>query len=247
MKWMKVLTLFFVFILTFGMKGQDSLAYEQELDTTAYSDDSLASVPYLPVDTFVKRNFDGSFKSKYKGEAFDYTEKAPKPKPAEKRDPSFPFEGLLEAFVYFLYIVIGLGIIIGVYILVSVLLGKEGAWLLNKKSDDKSIFYGDELDQSADTDFKSLIQKALEVNDYRLAIRYQYLFLLQKMSHKNIIELHKDKTNSDYQYEIKNVTLRQSFGYLSYIYDYAWYGEFEVSRPDYEQVAKAFDETLQMI
>jgi hypothetical protein len=67
------------------------------------------------------------------------------------------------------------------------------------------------------------------------------------MSHKNIIELHKDKTNSDYQYEIKNAPLRQSFGYLSYIYDYAWYGEFEVSRSDYEHAAKAFDETLQMI
>ena len=246
MKCTYILILSFV-TLTLSLKAQGSLAYEQELDTTAYSDDSLASVSYLPVDTFVNRNFDASFKSKYKGEAFDYTEKVPKPKPVERTDTSFPIEGLLDGIVYFLYIVIGLGIIIGVYILVSVLLGKDGAWLINRKSDDKSVFYGDELDQSADTDFKSLIQKALESNDFRLAIRYQYLLLLQKMAHKNIIELHKDKTNSDYQYEIKNATLRQSFGYLSYIYDYAWYGEFEVSRPDYEQAAKAFDETLQII
>jgi Domain of unknown function (DUF4129) len=244
MKWKYIWILSFV-TLTLSLKAQDSLMYEQEVDTTEYSDDSLESVPYLPVDTFVKRNFDSSFKHKYKGDAFDYTEKNPKPKTRE--DNSFPIEGLLDAFVYFLYIVIGIGIIIGVYILVSVLLGKEGAWLINRKSDDKSVFYGDELEQSADTDFKSLINKALESNDFRLAIRYQYLLLLQKMAHKNIIELHKDKTNSDYQYEIKNATLRQSFGYLSYIYDYAWYGEFEVSRPDYEQAEKAFDETLQMI
>lgn len=244
MRWKFVLILT-IFLLTFGINAQDSLAFAQELDTTIYDDDTLESVSYLPIDTFVKRSFDSSFKDKYKGEAFDYTEKKPKPKKIE--DPSFPIEGLLEAFIFFIKILIGLAIIIGVYMLVSVLLGKEGAWLINRKSDDKTVFYGDDLQQAADTDFKSLIQKALETQDFRLAIRYQYLFLLQKMSHKNIIELHKDKTNSDYQYEIKNATLRQSFGYLSYIYDYAWYGEFEVSRPDYEQAAKAFDETLQMI
>ena len=245
MKWKYAWLLCLVFMLAYGLKAQDSLAYNQELDTTLYSDDSLAEVSYLPIDTFVKRNFDSGFKEKYKGDAFDYTEKAPKPK--TKEDTSFPIEGLLEAFIYFIYIIIGLGIIIGVYILVSVLLGKQGAWLINKKSDDKTVFYGDDLEQTSDTDLKSLLQKAIETNDYRLAIRYQYLFLLQKLSHKNIIELHKDKTNSDYQYEIKNVSLRQSFGYLSYIYDYAWYGEFVVSRSDYEQAAKAFDETLQMI
>ena len=245
MKWKFGLLLCLVFMLAFGLKAQDSLTYDQELDTTLYSDDTSISVTFLPIDTFVKRNFDSGFKDKYKGEAFDYTEKVPKPK--TKKDTSFPIEGLLEALIYFIYIIIGVGIIIGVYMLVSVLLGKQGAWLINKKSDDKTVFYGDDLQQSSDTDFKSLLQKAIETNDYRLAIRYQYLFLLQKMSHKNIIELHKDKTNSDYQYEIKNVTLRQSFGYLSYIYDYAWYGEFGVSRSDYEQAAKAFDETLQMI
>ncbi len=245
MKWKYGLLLCLVFMLAYGLKAQDSLGYNQELDTTLYSDDTSISVSFLPIDTFVKRNFDSGFKDKYKGEAFDYTEKKPKPK--KIKDPSFPMEGLLEAFIFFIKIIIGIAIIIGVYMLVSVLLGKKGAWLINRKSDDKSVFYGDDLQQTSDTDFKSLLQKALETNDFRLAIRYQYLFLLQKMSHKNIIELHKDKTNSDYQYEIKNVGLRQSFGYLSYIYDYTWYGEFVVSRSDYEHSAKAFDETLQMI
>ena len=232
-------------VWTFEMKAQDSLLYDEESDTAFYADDTLSTVTFVPIDTFQKRNFESYFKNKYKGEAFDYTEKPTKPK--TKKDTTFPLAGLLDGFIYFIYFIIGIAVIIGVYMLVSVLLGKEGAWLINKKSDDKTVFYGDELHQSADTDFRLLMRNALEANDFRLAIRYQYLSLLQKMSQKNIIELHKDKTNSDYQYEIKNKTLRQSFGYLSYIYDYAWYGEFEVSLNDYEHAAKAFDETLQMI
>lgn len=242
MKRKYVLMWAFVSLLAFTLTAQDSLMYEEEIDTSVYSDDTLSSITFVPIDTFQKRNFESSFKNRYKGEAFDYTEKS-KPKTMENRN-SFPWAGLLEGIIILIYIIIGLGVIIGVHILVSILLGKEGIWLINRKSDDKTVFYGDDLQQVADIDFKTLIQQALETNDFRLAIRYQYLFLLQKMSSKSIIELHKDKTNSDYQYEIKDTTLRQSFGYLSYIYDYAWYGEFDVSRPDYDQAQKAFDETL---
>jgi len=236
--------IFLLYLLSVELSGQDSIMYEQELDTSYYEEDSLKSLPFVPIDTFVKRNFETSFKTRYEGDAFDYTEK----KAVKRNDPNISFlSGLSEIIVVIMYVIIGLAIIIGVYVLVSVLLGKEGAWLINRKSDDKAIFYGDDLQQVVDTDFKKLIQQALETNDLRSAIRYQYLYLLQKLSYKNIISLHKDKTNSDYQYEIKDTSLRQSFGYLSYIYDYAWYGEFTISLADYEQAARAFDETTQMI
>ena len=245
MKWIFILLFYLIFAAPMCLYSQDSVSYEQEIDTSNSSKDTLEVVPLITVDTFVKREFDSSFKSKYNGKAFDYTETIAKPK--EKKDTSISLSGLLDVFVYLIYIIIGLGIVIGIYILVSVILGKEGNWLINKKSDDKTVFYGDDLQQVADSDFKYLIQQALEANDLRSAVRYHYLLLLQKLSNKNIISLHKDKTNSDYKHEIKDITLRQSFGYLSYIYDYAWYGEFEISRADYEQVARVFDETTQMI
>jgi hypothetical protein len=66
-----------------------------------------------------------------------------------------------------------------------------------------------------------------------LAIRYYYLTSLKGLSTKEIIEYHKDKTNSEYLFEIENTTIRKEFSYLSYIYSYVWYGEFHVNEASF--------------
>jgi hypothetical protein len=67
------------------------------------------------------------------------------------------------------------------------------------------------------------------------------------MSEKQIIEWDVEKTNSDYIYEIKSAELKARFEYLSYLYNYMWYGEFAVSIEDFEKAKKAFETTLKSI
>ena len=95
------------------------------------------------------------------------------------------------------------------------------------------------------TNFKTLINKALEKNNYRLAIRYHYLQVLKHLSKKGQIEWDTEKTNYDYYREIKDEKTREEFQYISYIYDYCWYGEFEISNEDYNKGALAFNKLLE--
>ena len=67
------------------------------------------------------------------------------------------------------------------------------------------------------------------------------------MSEKSIIDWNPEKTNSDYWYEIKIESLKNDFSYLSYLYNYIWYGEFEITESSFESMKKTFEATIQSI
>jgi hypothetical protein len=67
------------------------------------------------------------------------------------------------------------------------------------------------------------------------------------MSEKELIEWDVEKTNSDYLYELKSPQLKANFEYLSYLYNYIWYGEFDLNTQEFEKAKKAFDSTIQTI
>ena len=77
-------------------------------------------------------------------------------------------------------------------------------------------------------------------NKYRLAVRFYYLLVLQKLSQKDIIDWQVQKTNADYVYEIKSEKLRKEFTKLTRIYDFIWYGNFDVNETDFLKAEKEF-------
>jgi hypothetical protein len=89
-------------------------------------------------------------------------------------------------------------------------------------------------------DIQMLIKKALEDKNYRLAIRYYYLFILQLMSEKEIIDWQLQKTNHDYENEIKKPNLKEDFTKITRLYDYVWYGDFEIDEPQYQKAEYIF-------
>ena len=93
-------------------------------------------------------------------------------------------------------------------------------------------------------DFKEIIQQSKSNKEYRLTIRYYYLWLLKSLSDKEIIEWDIEKTNSDYLYEIKNSAIKSQFEYVSYLYNYIWYGEFELDEVTFIKAKKAFDNLI---
>ena len=89
-------------------------------------------------------------------------------------------------------------------------------------------------------DIQQLINTALEAKNYQLAVRYYYLLLLQQLAKKDIIDWQVQKTNADYVYEIKNKDLRKDFTKLTRIYDFIWYGNFEVNEADFNRAEREF-------
>ncbi|MFS4448102.1 DUF4129 domain-containing protein [Maribacter sp. 2307UL18-2] len=91
-------------------------------------------------------------------------------------------------------------------------------------------------------DIQALIQKALDSQNYRLAVRYYYLYVLQLLSEKKFIDWQLQKTNHDYEKEIKKPDLKKAFTKITRIYDYIWYGDFDIDQSQYEQAEIIFSD-----
>jgi hypothetical protein len=89
-------------------------------------------------------------------------------------------------------------------------------------------------------DIGSLIDKALADKNYRLAIRYHYLNILQSLEKKEIIIWEQQKTNHDYEREINAPKLQHLFKDLTYLYDFVWYGNFDINKTEFEKAAQLF-------
>ncbi len=111
---------------------------------------------------------------------------------------------------------------------------------LLKSKEKPEVFFTEEEEIIRSRDIKKLIQKALENKDYRLAVRYYYLLILKKLTEAEIIDYEFDKTNSDYMAEIKEKSLSQGFGKVTWLYDYIWYGNFGVTETDYQKAQSLF-------
>jgi len=109
----------------------------------------------------------------------------------------------------------------------------------------KSISVSDVYNENIhEVDFSKLVADAKTVNDYRIAVRFYYLWVLKVMSEKKIIKWHVDKTNTEYLYEIKNPDVKEGFRFLSYVFDYCWYGEFDINESEFDQIEQSFLEAI---
>lgn len=133
------------------------------------------------------------------------------------------------------------------FFLFKAIVNKEGRWVFGKNSSQSLVPVTDIETNLHATDFKKLIKEAEASNNYRLAVRYYYLWLLKNLAAANMIEYDVEKTNSDYAYEIKAVPVKEQFNYTSYLYNYIWYGEFDVDQPQFNKAKNAFNQFLKSI
>jgi hypothetical protein len=88
--------------------------------------------------------------------------------------------------------------------------------------------------------FDRMIEEAVKNDDYRTAIRWNYLkclYLLEKGGH---LVFQPAKTNIDYRNDLKRSPFLNEFMSVSRIYDYVWYGKFTVDRSKYDDLKKEF-------
>lgn len=133
------------------------------------------------------------------------------------------------------------------YFIFRAILNKEGHWVFGKSSDKSIIPVSDIESNIHAVDFKSLISSAEKDQNYRLAIRYFYLWLLKDMTSAELIAYDVEKTNSDYYNEISSQEVKSEFSYASYLYNYIWYGEFNVDENQFSKAKHAFINFLNSI
>ncbi len=239
--------MFFCFNSTVKAQNPDTL----NVSTKTILVDTLKNVQVLePIKNIRK---------KYKGKEFDYSEITDKDRALSIWERfllwlsdflqkyfkvSSPQKA--ESFIGIMMRVIGfIAIIFVLYKIVMHLMNENGNWIFGRKSDDLNPIKAENLDLDINkSNFKDLISNALQSNNYRLAIRYYYLMSLKKLSEKSIIEWDKEKTNYDYYSEIKKTSLKKQFQYISYIYDYCWYGKFEMNEKSFAEGKMAFEKMI---
>ncbi|WP_318312443.1 DUF4129 domain-containing protein [Flagellimonas crocea] len=89
-------------------------------------------------------------------------------------------------------------------------------------------------------DIQTLIGNALAEKKYRLAIRYYYLYILQLLSERDLIDWQQQKTNDDYMTELAESDFKNEFRRATMLYDYVWYGEFEIDQERFDKAETVF-------
>lgn len=89
--------------------------------------------------------------------------------------------------------------------------------------------------------FDERILKATNDNDFRLAIRWHYLKLLNELNEKGLIKYEPFKTNIDYSLELSKNNDLEKFKNCSNIYDYVWYGNYSIEKMSYDKFKMSYE------
>lgn len=91
-------------------------------------------------------------------------------------------------------------------------------------------------------DFEILIREAVEKGEFRLGTRLIFLYALKLLSDRHLVVWDPGKTNHDYVEELNAVELKTGLNELSFYFDYAWYGNFDINRDMFGRVQGIFSE-----
>jgi hypothetical protein len=118
---------------------------------------------------------------------------------------------------------------------------KSNPKLFRKKA--TAVYTNDELQITENIfsiNYHEELKKALAQNEYRTAVRLQYLQLLAQLSGKELIEYQEGRTNSDYLVQLYSTPYYKGFKTLTRHFDYAWYGQFPITKEAYQTIETDF-------
>lgn len=234
--------------------AQDSLVTDEPLkvsSTASYTKKNI-QIDTANVDA---RTFSKNFQKKYTDPDFVYKPKTPEKNAWDRFKEwlasifrnlfSFTSDETSMNFVALLFKILAiLIVVIVVYLIAKALINKEGQWIFGKNSNKKTIHYSDIEKNIHLLDFEKLIKESIESGEKRVAVRYYYLWLLKVMAQNHYIEWDIEKTNSDYLYELQSPVYKEEFTYLSYLYNYIWYGEFEIDDSTFKKAENRFKNSI---
>lgn len=117
----------------------------------------------------------------------------------------------------------------------------SGLFSFSKSSSGNGLAAIHPAEELSSEELEDLFQLHKNEKAYREAIRVLYLIYLKNLHQRGVISLQVNKTNREYAYEIQEEASRMCFKRLSRLYDYVWYGQFNVATQEFLQIEKEFD------
>ncbi len=147
-----------------------------------------------------------------------------------------------SGFIYFVFRILPWLLLAGLfYLLIRFFLKVNSNAIVGNTQQKGQITLSEEEHIIKNEDIDALIKEAVAQKNYRLAIRYYYLRALKYLGDSNTIDWQPQKTNVDYINEIKEQNLKLNFENITRIYDYVWYGEFDVDALKFESLKLPFN------
>lgn len=177
----------------------------------------------------------------------DYTENFKEPKKRDKKPEKQtniaekthkPGSGLgLKILKVLLYIVV-----IGALAFVLFLVMKRFFNFFEEKVPSQIIAKSvEDLEQNLHkSDIDKILEQALALREYKLAVRILYLKTIKILSESNLIEWKKDKTNARYVAEMMKQTTGKHFAFLTRVYEQAWFSSYEIDVFKYQLISDEF-------
>ncbi|MFK7782836.1 DUF4129 domain-containing protein [Psychroserpens sp.] len=150
--------------------------------------------------------------------------------------------GEAQGLLYFLFNILPYLILaVLVFFLIRFFLKVNSRTMITGKKAAPSFQFTEEEQIIKNENINALINDAISQGNYRLAIRYYYLLSLKYLTEKDIITWQQEKTNEDYISEIQSESIKSNFINITRIYDYVWYGEFNVDQLKFESLKTSFE------
>lgn len=143
-------------------------------------------------------------------------------------------KNLLMARQIIIWIIVILSLIIVYYIL------KKYGWgipLLNEEKSAKNHVLFSDIDRPLGKyDFDKIIKEFIQKKDFRMAIRWFFIFLLFEMEKKQHIRFDSHKTINDFKFDVKDKSYYHRFAEVCLIFEYVWYGKFDLDENAFQSV-----------
>lgn len=259
----RLFTVIFLLLLAGTIAAQDEDDYPPEasaitLDSiitghykNMYRADSVLAKNPVSDNEVYPKTFKENLPSRYKGPEFDYMTVQPRESFWDRLmrkidrliqsifgETDFGSSTQTTWLIVRLFAILIIGFLL--YFIVKYFLAKEGSWFFGKKNNKTNIGEEELHENIHEINFSESIAGFEASGDYRSAVRYQFLMVLKKLSDKKLISWNPEKTNKDYIAELKVPQLKQQLSHLAYIFEYVWYGEFEVNEQSYLNFKKEF-------
>lgn len=132
--------------------------------------------------------------------------------------------------------------VIVLYLIINFFLKVNVRGIISGRTNKNIVRVEDDEELLKSEDLPKLIKSALKEKNYRLAVRYQYVLLLQQLSNKEIIRWEQQKTNEDYIKEVQKKNIHKEFESITRFYDFVWYGNFIINEEEYKKGTEIFNQ-----
>ena len=135
------------------------------------------------------------------------------------------------------YIILGVLLVLLIYRIIVV-----NNLFLTRASQSRAGADGELVSEIDDTNLDARIQAAIADKNYRAAVRFMFLKSLRGLNEKGWIRYNPQATNHEYISQVTPYGVGKEFGFLTYLYEYVWYGEFVLSEDQFNKVHQNFQQ-----